>query len=189
VVLQGAGDDLGGRGGAAVDQQHDGEGLAAVAARGDVVLVGIGAAALGNDGLSLGEQVIADFYCLGDQAAGVVAQVEHQAFQVAEAVDGFNDFAGGGFFEDFQVNVADAGANLIGEVDGRVGDLIADQVEDQQFGLPLAGHADLYVGAFGTLERFGHQVVVHAVGVFAVDGGDDVAGMDAGLNAGEPSMG
>jgi hypothetical protein len=88
VVLQGAGDDLRRRGRAAVDQHDDGEGLAAVAVGGGVVLVGVGAPALADDALSLGEQVVADLDCLAEQAAGVAAQVKDQPLQVAEAVDG-----------------------------------------------------------------------------------------------------
>ena len=71
VILQRAGDDLGGRGGVAIDQHDDGEGLAAVAVGGGVDLVGIGAAALRDDGLALGQQVVADIDCLAQQAAGI----------------------------------------------------------------------------------------------------------------------
>ena len=56
VILQRAGDDFGRRSGVAIDQHDDGEGLAVVAVRRHVVLVGVGAAALRDDGLALGEQ-------------------------------------------------------------------------------------------------------------------------------------
>ena len=64
VILQRAGDNLGGRSGVAVDQHDDGEGFAAVAVGGGVVLVGVGASALGDDDLALGEQVVADIHGL-----------------------------------------------------------------------------------------------------------------------------
>ena len=64
MVLQGAGDDLRRRSGVAVDQHDDGKGLAVVSVRGCVHLVGIGAPALRNDVLALGEQVVADLHRL-----------------------------------------------------------------------------------------------------------------------------
>ena len=73
--------------------------------------------------------MVADFNRLTEQAAGIAAQIEDQALQVREAVDRLVDFLGRGFLELGEVNVADAGADLVFEVDGGVRDLIADQVE------------------------------------------------------------
>ena len=87
VILQCAGNDLRRRSRAAIDQHHDGEGLAAVAMCCRVVLIGIGASALRDDALSLGEQMVANVHRLAQQAAGVAAQIEDQALQIAEAVD------------------------------------------------------------------------------------------------------
>ena len=151
VILQRAGDDLSRRSGIAIHQHHDGEGLAVVAVGGRVVLVGIGAAALGDDGLSLGQQVVADLNRLAQQAAGIAAQVEDQPLQVGEAVDGVVHFLGRGLLELGQVNVADAGTNLVFQIDGGVGNLVADQVEDERLGLALADHWYLHVGALGAL--------------------------------------
>ena len=92
VVLQGARDDFRRRSRVAVDHHNNGEGFAAVAVAGGVHLVRIGAAALGDDALSLGEQMVAHLHGLAQQPAGVAAQVQHQPLQVAEAVDGFNHF-------------------------------------------------------------------------------------------------
>ena len=58
----------------------------------------------------LRQQVIANLDRLAQQAAGVVAQVEHQALEVAEAVDGVVHFLGRGLLELRQVDVADARA-------------------------------------------------------------------------------
>ena len=139
VILQRAGDNLSRRSRVAVHQHHDGEGLAVVAVRGRVVLVGIGAPALRNDGLPLGQQVVADIHRLAQQAAGVVAQVKHQALQVAEAVDGVDHFLRRGLLELGEVDVADAGTNLVVQIDRGVRNLVADQVEDQRLGLARRG--------------------------------------------------
>ena len=64
VILQRAGNDLGRRGGVAVHQHDDGKGLAIIAVGRDVVLIGVGAAALRDDGLALGKQVVADIHGL-----------------------------------------------------------------------------------------------------------------------------
>ena len=102
--------------------------------------------------------MVANLDRLAEQAAGIVAQVEDQALQVAEAVDGVVDFLAGGLLKLGEVNVADAGTNLIGQIDGGVGDLGAHQIEDQGLGLAGANHGGLDVGALGALERLGHLV-------------------------------
>ena len=82
VVLQRAGDDLGGRGRAAVDQHDD---LLAV---GDVARTRVGAlrllqaAALGQHDGALVEEVVGDGDRLVEQAAGIVAQVDDVALEV-----------------------------------------------------------------------------------------------------------
>ena len=81
-----------------------------------------------------------------------------QALEVAEAVDGVFHLLAGGFLELGEMDVADAGTNLIFEIDGGVGNLVADQVEDQRLGLALANHRDLDLGALGALERLGDLV-------------------------------
>ena len=77
------------------------------------------------------------------------------------------------------MDVADAGVNLVFQVNGRMRNLVAHQVEGQRLGLALAIHGHLHVGAFGAFQRLGHHVRCHAFGRLAVHCGDDVAGMDA----------
>ena len=83
VVLQRAGDDLGRRGAAGVDQDDDRQAVRHVARLGveafDVVLV---AAALGDDLAAL-EEGVADLDRLVEQAAGVGAQVDDIAQRLA----------------------------------------------------------------------------------------------------------
>ena len=74
--------------------------------------------------------MVADIDCLAQQAAGVVAQVEDQTLEVAEAVDGLGHLVAGGLLELGEMDVANAGTNLVFEVDGGVRNFIADQIED-----------------------------------------------------------
>ncbi len=75
------------------------------------------------------------------------------------------------------------------EIDGGVGNLVADEVEDQRLGLAVANHRDLDLGALGALERLGDLVGGPAVGGFAVDRGDLVAGVNAGAEGGRVLIG
>ena len=68
---------------------------------------------------------------LTEQAAGIAAQIEDQPFQVRKAVDRFVHFLGGRLLEVGEVDVADAGPDQEFEVDGRMRNLVADEVEDQ----------------------------------------------------------
>ena len=113
--------------------------------------------------------MVADIDGLAQEAAGVFAQIEEQAFEVAEAVDGVFHLLAGGFLELREMDVADAGTDLIFEIDGGVGNLVADEVEDQRLGLAIANHRDLDMGALGAFERLGDLVGGPAVGGFAVN--------------------
>ena len=83
MVLERAGDDLGRRGAAGVDQHDDRQAVGHVARLGvealDIVLV---AAALGDD-LAAVEEGVADLDRLVEQAAGVGAQVDDIAERLA----------------------------------------------------------------------------------------------------------
>ena len=82
VVLQGAGDDLGGRGRAAVDQHDDLLAVGLVAGMGLRALRLLVVAALGqHDGAAL-EEVVGDGDRLIEQAARVVAQVDDVALEL-----------------------------------------------------------------------------------------------------------
>ena len=100
---------------------------------------------------------------------------------LVELVERVADLAAGGLDEAGDVDVADAGADHEGEIDGGVGDVVADEVEGEWLGGAFAAHGDGDVGALGALEQAGDGGGVHAGGGLAVDGEDDVAGPDAGL--------
>ena len=82
VVLQRAGDDLGRRGRAAVDQDDDRLALGEVAGAGVEALGLVGVAAAGRDDLALLEEGVGHRDRLIEQAARIVAQVEHEALEL-----------------------------------------------------------------------------------------------------------
>ena len=59
-------------------------------------------------------------------------------------------------------------------------DFVADQVENQRLGRALANQGHLHMGAFRPLEHVGDFFRTQVVGRLPVDGGDDVAGTNAG---------
>ena len=92
--------------------QHDDRIVAPRFAVGRAIdLLGISAAALGDDDLAAVEELVADRDRLGEQAAGIAAKIENQALGiVAEALQRVADFAAGRFLEAAQVDIADTRA-------------------------------------------------------------------------------
>jgi hypothetical protein len=72
-------------------------------------------------------------------------------FEVAEAVDRVFDFLGRGLLEVGEVNVADAGANLVLQIDRGVGNLGAHQIEGERLALAVADRGDGDVVPLGPL--------------------------------------
>ena len=122
---------------------------ACFAVGGAVDLVGEGAAVLRDDDLALLEELVAHVDGFVEQAAGVAAEVDDEAVEVVglELVERVADFAAGGLHEAGDVDVADAGLDHEGEIDGGAGDFVADEVEDEGLGGAFAGHGDGDVGA------------------------------------------
>ncbi len=81
MVLKRAGNDLRRRSRVSVYQYDDGKVFAVVAVGGGIDLIGIGAAALGNDGCPF-QQMVANFNGLTQQTAGVIAQIKDQPFKL-----------------------------------------------------------------------------------------------------------
>ena len=70
-------------------------------------------------------------------------------------------------------------------IDGVAGNLVAHEVEGERaVRLPSRLMVTEDVGALGALEHGGDGGGVEAIGGLAVDGEDDVAGADAGLEGG-----
>jgi hypothetical protein len=138
VVLQGAGDDLSRGGGVAVDEDDDRVFVRTLLAVGGAVdLVGEGAAALGDDDLAFLEELVGHVDGFVEQSAGVAAEVDDEAFEFTgglELVEGVAYLAAGGLHKVGDVDVADAGLELEGQIDGVAWNLVADQVEDEGLG-------------------------------------------------------
>ena len=105
VILQGAGDDFSSRGCVSVDEDDDRELRTFFAVGGTVDLVGEGAAALGDDDLALLEELVRGIDGFIEEAAGVAAEIEDEAVDIAEAVERIANFAAGGLNEAGDVNV------------------------------------------------------------------------------------
>src|SRR5262249_10422414 len=82
VILQGAGDDLAGRGGAAVDQHRDRKTGGDVARTGVVALRILVAPATGRYDFALVEKRVGDSDGLIEQATRIVTQIENQSDQL-----------------------------------------------------------------------------------------------------------
>ena len=86
MILQGAGNDLGGRGRAAIDQHDDRLAVDEVAAACVVALDVVGPAAAGGDDLAAIQERVANRDRLIEQAARIVAQIEHIADELLAAL-------------------------------------------------------------------------------------------------------
>src|ERR1700723_2820793 len=80
--MQGACDDLGSRGRTAIDQDDERLALGQVAAAGGKALGFLGPASPGRNDLTARQKRARDRYGLIEQAAGIIAQVEHVAREV-----------------------------------------------------------------------------------------------------------
>src|SRR5580692_9088139 len=99
MILNGSGDDLGGRGCEPVYQYDDGIILAAVAMLRDVAFLGRGATVVRDDELSLLQELVGDADALTEQTARIAAQVEDESLEVAEGIERVGNFVFGGLVE------------------------------------------------------------------------------------------
>src|SRR4029077_17202267 len=123
------------------------------------------------DELTSVEEHIADGDCFIEEAAGIAAHVEDEAIELRgiELLEGFGDFAVGGFVEAGETDVADAGLKQESDVNGMARNFVTRYGEDQRFGVAFAGHGDFYNCAFGTFEEVRDFASGEAVGGFFVD--------------------
>ena len=119
MILQGAGDDFGGRGRAAVDQDDHGLAVGDIALLRVEALGFVGMAAAGRDNFALVEEAVGDGNRLVEQAARIVAEIDDIALDLAAHL-GFH--AGKGLFEAF--------LGLLGErADAHIADVLLGAFE------------------------------------------------------------
>jgi hypothetical protein len=183
VILHGAGNDFGSGGGIVVDDDDQRHGHALITAHGIERAVGGVAAVIGNDELALLEEHIADGDGFVEQAAGVAAEVEDQAVEIggAELFEGFGDFPVGGLVELRETDIADAGLEHEGDIDGVARDFVAGNGEGKGIGVAFAGDENLDDGALGTLEHVGDFAGGQAVCGLVVHLNNDVSRAEASV--------
>ncbi len=188
LVLQRAGHDLGRRGGTAVDQHHQGPAVEVVAAGGVELMVGTRVAAADADDRALFQQRVGDVDRGVEHAAGVVAQVQHQALEFAAGLllqlgQHVVEILAG---VDLELRDAHVGIARLKHAAAHAGDLddVALEVEGQRLRRIVAHHDQLDLGA-RLAAHLGHGVVDgHALHRGVVDLDDQVARLDAGLGGG-----
>ncbi len=179
MVLDGAGDDLGRRGRAPVDEDDDGPCEVQAVALGAIVLEGIGGAALGRKDLLAGlEDESSDLDGRVHDPARVIPEVEEEAVapSFCESLDGALHLRTcvAGEVRDADVRgLAAEHERVPDRVGGNLGTLDR-QVE--RLGETRAVDRNGHLAAFGAAQPLGHVVEVEVLGRLPVHGLDDVAG-------------
>src|SRR5580658_6384729 len=76
------------------------------------------------------------------------------------------------------MDIADARADFIFQVDAGVGNLVTDQIEGKRRAYAFTSDGDLHVRALGALQHVGYFIGTKICRGLAIDGDDDVAGVD-----------
>ena len=193
VVLERAGDDLAGARRGAVDQDHDRVvGLGAVARRA-LLLAALGAADGGDDRAAL-QELVGDLRRLLEQAAGVAAQVEHQALERASFLqlgERLVQLVARARLELLEADVADARLERA-VLDRLDADLLARELEGAR-ALPAVGavamHPDRDLGARLAAQALHRVVERHVERRLVVDLDDAIEPLEAARPAGVPGIG
>ena len=174
MILQRAGQNLGGRSGAPVYQNHDGILAPALAALGDELGFRRRPAVVRNDELALVEKPVGHVNSLLHQPAGVIAQIENQAVDSAfgKARQRLIHFMAGGFVERFHAHVRDARAQPEGVIDAAARDIVANQGEVHRLGMSGAPHSNGNRGPLRPLQHSGDLRHCGALGIGIVHGND-----------------
>ena len=130
---------------------------------------------MGNNQLSLVQEFVGYAHTFIEQAAGILAQVEDQALQIAHLIERVGDFFFRGLVEAGDVHIADAGPDQEVQIDAVARNFVAHHGELQRLVRAFAQNGDVDGGAFGSLEQVGYVAGAHVVGGLAIDGDDDVA--------------
>ena len=110
---------------------------------------------VGNDELPLAQELVGDADALAEQAAGVLPEVENQAFEIAHFVERVCHFMLGGLIETGDVHVADAGADHEVQIHAVARNLVAHHGEFERLVGSLAQHRDVDGSPFRPFEQVG----------------------------------
>src|SRR5271167_287236 len=129
VVLNGAGNNLSRRSRAAVHQHHQRILLAAIAMSRLVNLLRRSASVVGNNDLSLLQELVGHADAFAQQSAGILPQVEDQAVEVTHLIKRLPQLVLGRLLEAGDVNVAYARPNHEMHIHAIAGNLVAYDAE------------------------------------------------------------
>src|SRR5579872_213477 len=186
VILNRSGDDLSRRRSQPVDQNYDRIILAAIAVLRNVTLFCRGAPVMGDDELSLLQELVGNAHALAQQSTRIAPKIENQSLQIAERIESLRDFVLRGFVKSVDVHVADARLDQEVHVYAVARNLIAHQRELHRLLHAFARDADVNRGSLGSLQQIGHIAGAHVLGGFAVHCDNHIAGVNAGFVSGRP---
>uniref|UniRef100_A0A0N4ZL51 PE-PGRS family protein n=1 Tax=Parastrongyloides trichosuri TaxID=131310 RepID=A0A0N4ZL51_PARTI len=181
LILQGAGDDLGRRGRAVVDQHHHRQTAGQVARLGGVTFDVLGLAAALADDLAALQEGVRHVDGRRQQAAAVVAQVQHITLQARllalQPLDRLGQLPAGVLVEGRDAQVAEVAFQTAG--DGFDLDDFARQHDlARLFAIAQEGDGD--AGPCGAAQLVRDLGDAETSRVLAIDGADDVARLDPG---------
>ena len=155
MILQSAGQDLGRRCAAAVDQYNDWILRSTFAMFGGEFGLRRRTAVMGNDSLALVQKMIGHADCFVHQSARVIAQVENQALHLGFAQFGQRlvQFLAGVLVESVNFHERDSGTVPVGIGHAIARHLIANDVEGQRLRLADAFHHHLGRCSAGTFQH------------------------------------
>ena len=186
MVLKRAGNDFRSRGRAAVDQHDDRLALGQIAGPGVEALRFFGVAAAGGDDFTLVQERIRHRDRLIEQAARIVAQIDHEALDLVSAeltgqiADRFLQTVGSLLVELRNADITDIIA-LVVRTHRLHADHVAHDGDLDRLVRALAHDAKLDLGVHRAAHLFHSLVEREALYLLVVELGDDVVGHDAGF--------
>src|SRR5258708_7599248 len=183
VVLHCAGNDFGGRSGVAINENHEWDVVALIAANRVVAAIGGSAAMVRNDELILVEKHIANGHGFIEKAAGIPAHVENQAVErrSVELLQRVSDFMVSSFVKPGEADIADTGFEQKRDIHGVARNFVARHGENQRLRISFTRNSNFNDGALGAFEHVGDVASGQTIGGLVVDLHDDVAGTYAGV--------
>ncbi len=182
MILNGPGDDLGGGGASAIDEDHERHiEVRARAVRDVVVVRPVGAAAGVDDERALLQELVGDGDRLVQEPAGVVPEVQHELLRALhlEFHEVLVQLVLGGFREIGDAQIADVVLQEERVEDASEVDLVANDGEIERLVVARPRDGDGDFASFRTAKALHRVVELHTAGLFAFDLRDHVARADA----------